>query len=44
MDRLVEYRTEGPAAYLTLDSPHNRNALSSTLVDPLHQGLRGAAA
>jgi enoyl-CoA hydratase len=30
-------------ARLTLNSPHNRNALSSTLVGQLHQGLRDAA-
>jgi enoyl-CoA hydratase len=44
MDTLVEYRVDGHQARLTLDSPHNRNALSSTLVSQLHQGLRDAAA
>lgn len=44
MDRLVQYAVDGPAARLTLDSPHNRNALSSRLVDQLHQGLRDAVA
>jgi enoyl-CoA hydratase len=48
MDRLVEYAgptdTRRPYARLTLDSPHNRNALSTTLVSQLHQGLRDAAA
>ncbi|ETW26197.1 enoyl-CoA hydratase [Mycobacterium gastri 'Wayne'] len=44
MDRLVEYTREGVAARLTLNSPHNRNALSSVLVSQLHQGLRDAAA
>ncbi len=44
MDRLVEYTVEGHIARLTLNSPHNRNALSTTLVSQLHQGLRGAAA
>lgn len=44
MDRLVEYRVDGRAARLTLNSPHNRNALSSTLVGQLHQGLRDAVA
>src|SRR5690348_281305 len=44
MDTLVEYAVEGPVARLTLNSPHNRNALSSTLVNQLHQGLRDAAA
>lgn len=43
MDRLVEYRVESRAARLTLNSPHNRNALSTTLVTQLHQGLRRAA-
>jgi enoyl-CoA hydratase len=47
MDTLVEYTgpadSGGPYARLTLDSPHNRNALSSTLVSQLHQGLRDAA-
>jgi enoyl-CoA hydratase len=48
MDRLVEYAgptaTRKPYARLTLNSPHNRNALSTTLVSQLHQGLRDAAA
>lgn len=43
MDRLVEYAVDGHVARLTLNSPHNRNALSSTLVSQLHQGLRDAA-
>ncbi|HET9876359.1 MAG TPA: enoyl-CoA hydratase family protein [Mycobacterium sp.] len=43
MDTLVEYAVEGPVARLTLNSPHNRNALSSTLVRQLHQGLANAA-
>jgi enoyl-CoA hydratase len=43
MDRLVEYTVEGHIARLTLNSPHNRNALSTTLVSQLHQGLRDAA-
>ncbi|MFV0494777.1 enoyl-CoA hydratase family protein [Mycobacterium sp.] len=45
---LVDYAgpsdTAGPFARLTLDSPHNRNALSTTLVTELHAGLRNAAA
>ena len=45
---LVEYAGPdvcgGPLARLTLNSPHNRNALSSALVSQLHQGLRDAAA
>jgi enoyl-CoA hydratase len=44
MDTLVEYRVDGRAAYLTLNSPHNRNALSATLVGQLRDGLRTAAA
>ena len=48
MDTLVEYAGPdacgGPFARLTLNSPHNRNALSTTLVTQLHQGLRDAAA
>jgi enoyl-CoA hydratase len=43
MDRLVEYTVDGHVARLTLNSPHNRNALSTTLVSQLHQGLRDAA-
>jgi enoyl-CoA hydratase len=48
MDTLVDYA--GPAecggafARLTLNSPHNRNALSTALVSQLHQGLRDATA
>ncbi|MCV7102568.1 enoyl-CoA hydratase family protein [Mycobacterium palustre] len=48
MDSLVEYAgpadAGGPFARLTLNSPHNRNALSTALVEQLHQGLRDAAA
>jgi enoyl-CoA hydratase len=48
MDTLVEYAgpadAGGPFARLTLNSPHNRNALSTALVSQLHQGLRDAAA
>ncbi len=44
MDTLVEYSREGVVAKLTLNSPHNRNALSTTLVTQLHEGLRAAAA
>src|SRR6201991_3862034 len=39
MSTLVHYRVEGPVARLTLDSPANRNALSTTLVNQLRQGL-----
>jgi enoyl-CoA hydratase len=44
MDRLVEYTLDGLVARLTLNSPHNRNALSAALVNQLHQGLRDATA
>jgi hypothetical protein len=43
MDTLVEYAGPdacgGPLARLTLNSPHNRNALSTALVSQLHEGL-----
>ncbi len=48
MKGLVDYA--GPAecggafARVTLNSPHNRNALSTALVSQLHQGLRDATA
>lgn len=41
---LVRYEAKEGVAWLTLDSPHNRNALSSVLVAQLHAGLREAAA
>lgn len=44
MNTLVEYRRDGVAARLTLNSPHNRNALSAPLVEQLHEGLSAAAA
>jgi enoyl-CoA hydratase len=44
MTTLVQYRVDGAVARITLDSPHNRNALSAALVDQLHRGLRDAAA
>ena len=48
MNTLVEYtgpaESGGPLARLTLNSPHNRNALSGALVSQLHQGLHDAAA
>jgi enoyl-CoA hydratase/carnithine racemase len=43
-DTLVTYAVDGHVARLTLDSPHNRNALSARLVEQLHDGLRKAAA
>ncbi|OBK23100.1 enoyl-CoA hydratase [Mycobacterium asiaticum] len=44
MDTLVDYTRDGVVARLTLNSPHNRNALSTTLVTQLHEGLQAAAA
>ncbi len=41
-DELVHAAREGPVATLTLDSPHNRNALSVRLLDQLGKGLAGA--
>lgn len=43
MDTLATYAVDGHVARLTLDSPHNRNALSSKLVRQLHDGLARAA-
>ncbi|OBI61289.1 enoyl-CoA hydratase [Mycolicibacterium fortuitum] len=43
MTSLVHYRVQRAVARLTLDSPHNRNALSTALVEQLHQGLADAA-
>jgi enoyl-CoA hydratase len=44
MTTLVAYSTDGAIARLTLDSPHNRNALSTALVQQLHEGFAKAAA
>jgi enoyl-CoA hydratase len=44
MASLVGYTVDGAVARLTLDSPENRNALSTALVDQLHQGLTDATA
>lgn len=44
MDAPVDYQRQGRAAHLTLNSPHNRNALSTALVTGLHEGLRRAVA
>ena len=41
---VVDYAAEGTVARLTLDSPRNRNALSSALVRELSDGLRRAVA
>lgn len=43
-DRLVRYETAGGAAVLTIDSPHNRNAISTRLLAELAAGLDRAAA
>jgi enoyl-CoA hydratase len=42
MSALVHYTVERSVARLTLDSPDNRNALSTALVHQLHQGLTDA--
>ncbi len=42
MSALVHYTVERNVARLTLDSPDNRNALSTALVEQLHQGLTDA--
>ncbi|AGB25469.1 enoyl-CoA hydratase/carnithine racemase [Mycobacterium sp. JS623] len=42
MPTLVHYTVESSVARLTLDSPDNRNALSTALVNQLHQGLTDA--
>ena len=42
MSSLVHYAVKGNVARLTLDSPDNRNALSTALVNQLHQGLTDA--
>lgn len=44
MSALVGYAVDGPVARLTLDSPDNRNALSTALVEQLHQGFTDAVA
>ena len=44
MDALVTYEVDGAVARLTLDSPRNRNALSTVLVQQLHDGFATAAA
>ena len=41
---LVRYALEGRVARLTLDSPHNHNALSTALVEQLHRGFDDAVA
>ena len=44
MDKYVGYEVGGGCATITLDSPHNRNAISAKLLTELHQGLADAAA
>ena len=44
MTELVHLETDGPRATITLDSPHNRNALSRQLVSELFERLRAAEA
>ena len=39
---VVDYAVDGPVARLTLNSPHNRNAMSSALIRGVHDGLRRA--
>lgn len=43
-DELVHYDRTGPLATVTLDSPHNKNALSRQLVSELFEHLRAAEA
>ncbi|MCL2533078.1 MAG: enoyl-CoA hydratase family protein [Nocardiaceae bacterium] len=43
-DRRVRYDAGDGIATLTLDSPHNRNAISTLLIEQLRQGLADAAA
>ncbi|KAA0919089.1 enoyl-CoA hydratase family protein [Dietzia sp. ANT_WB102] len=40
---IVHYETSGGAARITLDSQHNRNAISTALVEQLHEALDRAA-
>ncbi|MEZ0054064.1 enoyl-CoA hydratase [Mycobacterium sp. MAA66] len=44
MTTLVQYSVESGVARLTLDSPHNRNAISTALAEQLSQHLADAAA
>lgn len=44
MSALVQYELQGRVARLTLDSPHNHNALSTALVEQLHRGFDEAVA
>src|SRR4051794_33203181 len=44
MPELVHYAVADAVATITLDSPHNRNALSRQLVTELFEGIERAAA
>ena len=44
MTELVHYGVDGGVATITLDSPHNRNALSRQLVGELFERLDRAGA
>ena len=44
MTELVHYAVDGPRATITLDSPHNKNALSRQLVTELFSHLEAAEA
>ncbi len=44
MSTVVHYAVEGTIARVTIDSPHNRNALSAALVEQLHRRFADAAA
>lgn len=41
---VVRYSVEGSTAIVTLDSPHNRNAITQALLDGIGQGLEQAGA
>ena len=43
MTPMVRFEVAGPRATITLDSPHNRNALSVPLLTELAGNLRAAA-
>ena len=44
MDDVVHHCIEHGVATITLDSPHNRNALSRQLINELHAGIDAAEA
>jgi enoyl-CoA hydratase/carnithine racemase len=43
-DEAVRYEVSGATATLTMDQPHNRNALTPALMAGLAQGLEAALA